>query len=264
MKKAIWLSIAAFFIFGLTAWGATATGKREKIDSPDQIKNYRDIIKRGDELFGVLANKMEDAKKREDVKRLIGDVNGPVLSGVRATSSLNIDGIVGERGLEKILAPEFISTYEKIQKIGTSLWGIRKGSVTASSSPLVRLENATCVVAAIDTKDKAVMSLVTSSAVGLNAAISVRSACQQKAVQSTEQQKAALEACIKDFRTAQKNLRASSKRSQQEIWSVYRTSLKNCQRSAGLATSTKAFEGELLIEDGGNDFIDTAVDSQAK
>lgn len=193
MKKAIWLSIAAFFIFGLTAWGATATGEREKIDSPDQIKDYREIIKKG-----------------------------------------------------------------------IALWGVRRITTVASSSPLVRLENSTCVVAAIDTKDRAVMSLVTSSAVSLNAAISVRSACQQKAVQSTERQKAALEACIKDFRIARKNLQASSKRSQQEIWSIYRTSLKNCQRSASLTTSTKAFEGELLIEDGGNDFMDTAVDSQVK
>ena len=117
MKKII-ASLAIFaFVAGALALRPAAASERERILSPEQIKHYRDIIKEGAVLFGV---KIEDDGRIEvkDETKDEQESNDDGDEGQVATSSV--------KNLEKIPAPSMISTFEKIQKIGNALWGIKK------------------------------------------------------------------------------------------------------------------------------------------
>jgi hypothetical protein len=142
--------------------------------------------------------------------------------------------------LEKILTPADIKFYEKIQKIGSSLWGVRK--MSQNRLRLVQAGEATCVQAAIKTKDGAWLAQIDSFQESLKAAINKRSACQQNAISSTEKQSENLEACLKDFQSSQKLLKETEKNSYSAITKTYQQSLKGC-------SSTSA-TGTIMLEDG--------------
>jgi hypothetical protein len=246
MKKIFYLLIAVA-VFGLiaistaraedsaltaTAVGVASSSELEKISSPDQIKNFKIMKKIGDVLYGVRKGtstekvelkepeKPEKAEKPENV----------------ATSSK----------LEKIDHPGLVNLYEKIQKIGTALWGIRK---KATSTPLfIEPATATCVAAAIDVKDKVLIARVTAAAAELNTALTARSVCQQTAVIATTTPREALNSCVKTFNETQKAIKEASKKIQNDAWKTYQESLKACRTSA---TSTSPVP---MIEDGGNLF----------
>ncbi|MFA6194779.1 MAG: hypothetical protein WC719_03490 [Patescibacteria group bacterium] len=195
----------------------------EKIISPDQIKNFRVMKKIGTALYGIRKG-----------------------STTPAVSSKKPEQAGNSSKLEKIAGPALINLYEKIQRIGTALWGVRK---QATSTPLViDTAIAPCVVAAIEAKDKALMARVTAAAVELNAALSVRSSCQQAAVMASTTPREALNGCVKSFGETQKTVRETSKNIQKETWGVYQESLKACR------ANTASTAPVPMIEDGGNLF----------
>ncbi|MFA5184016.1 MAG: hypothetical protein WC456_00645 [Patescibacteria group bacterium] len=260
MKKLFSLFILiAFLLSGLSSTVPARAEELEKILTPDQIKNYQGVIKKGNSLYGVRIEKMEQALKdlKTEFKNLTADA---------ANSSSTPASSTAQR-LEKILTPGQISLYEKITKVGTSLWGIKKRVVEAlrpkaSSTPAVisNLESA-CVVSAIDIKDKALTEKVTAAATGLNAAITARSTCQQAAVQTTDNQRVNLEACIKAFKLAHQAVNETARLAQQSIWKTYQASLKACRP----ATSPGTVETEeIKVEDGGEDLMETVVDASVK
>ncbi|MDI3496086.1 MAG: hypothetical protein PWQ35_107 [Patescibacteria group bacterium] len=80
-----------------------ATSSLEKIISPDQIPLFRNIIKRGKDLYGV---------------RLKTQINADAKLQVREEQKNRI--------LEKIPAPQFVGMYENVRQVGNALWGYRK------------------------------------------------------------------------------------------------------------------------------------------
>ena len=232
MKKSIWLLIAFSFAFGLTAWGATTTVKREKILSPDQIKNYRDIIKEGNTLYGVLVKKIQDYAQPQDDGKV--DLNPTTAS---------------RAGLEKILRPDLIPLYEKVQKVGNALWGMRRAVLVSTSSPVVLPENGDCVANAINIKDKAVMKLVTNSASDFNQVIAARSACQQAAVRTEKNQREEIVSCIQTYQKIIRYNQEAQKKGLQDILMDYRGALDSCQM---ISHQPKDETTAVLVEDGGN------------
>lgn len=238
--------------------GSKGVGKQlEKISSPELIKLYENIRKIDNSLWGV--------KKGEDKKDSVNTSSVPVVSET------------GQQ-LEKISAPTLINLYEKIKKVGNALWGVKKveENDSAVKPPIsfvtVTSDIAVCVSSAIKSKDQAVMAEVTAAASNLNAAISTRSICQQAAINSTSDQKLAVEECAKVFQTSREQIKEDAQQSQKEIWNTYRNSLKVCQNN--ISTSTPVIsgqgkdkdtnvDGELVIEDGGDSSIDTVIKSSS-
>jgi hypothetical protein len=82
-----------------------ATSSLEKILSPDQIPFFRNIIKKGQDLYGVKLN-----------------------ASTNTSTSAQIQAREEQRNriLEKISAPQFVNMYENIRQVGNALWGYKK------------------------------------------------------------------------------------------------------------------------------------------
>ncbi|HBA37034.1 TPA: hypothetical protein DCZ15_04160 [Candidatus Falkowbacteria bacterium] len=239
-----------------TAVTATATANAasvdglEKIPSPDQIKNFRVMKKIGNALYGV---------RREQSQTNSSSVNATSTKATSTNAGVNST----DKNLEKIAAPAFINLYEKIRKVGNALWGIKKE--TPRQPLTVTADISACVIAAIDVKDKALVEKVNTVAVDFGAAITARSVCQQAAVQSADDQKKNLDACVNTFRTESKRINTAAKAKQKEIWGAYRTGLKECAKNMiGTSSSSEAVAGELEIEDGGEAVVDSLMDSSTE
>ncbi len=72
MKKIIIMAVAFMLAFGafaaVRAEEGGNSGKREKIPSPAEIKNFRDIIKEGNSLFGFRIQQLEKILNPEEIK----------------------------------------------------------------------------------------------------------------------------------------------------------------------------------------------------
>ncbi|MFA5154932.1 MAG: hypothetical protein WC453_00705 [Patescibacteria group bacterium] len=254
-----------FFILLVLAaiWGAAAAvlparaAELEKILTPDQIKNYQGIIKRGTSLYGI---KIEKALQeiKADLQNLADSAS--------STPGTGEDASLTSRQLEKIATPAQIPLFEKIIKIGTALWGVKKDIVDtlrskASTTPaVISASESVCVTAAIDVKDKALMEKITAAATGLNAAITARSACQQTAIQSADRQRANLEACVKTFQNARKQVNNTARAAQQAIWKTYQASLKACRQTVATGTAATAETAEIMINDGSEGIMNMVTD----
>jgi len=227
----------------------TAAGSLEKISSPDQIRYFRVIKKENGALFGIRLEKMEKAEKSEKKE---------ADESLRKNENVSADNNRGQ--LEKILAPQFIGLYERIQKVGNSLWGVKKNSDDkdeVKNSPKYReitAEMRACVAAAIDAKDEALKARVTVTATELNAAITARGECQKNAIASLENQRENLNICVKNFQMKHKEIMNKAKEAQQAAWKTYQASLKACLPNT-VSTST----AEIMIEDGGSSALEAVL-----
>lgn len=220
----------------------------EKIPSPDQIKNFRMIKKVEGSLYGVRLQKPEKSEKTEkpEMKK----------EGNAMSSSTKAE-------LEKILTPQLISLYEKIQKIGDSLWGFKKDNKTEIKKEdvkpifkyrVVTADMSACVSAAIDKKDLAVKARVTLTGEDINTAIGVRGTCQKTALQTIENQQVNVRKCTENFQMKHKEIAEKAKTEQKIIWQAYEADLKACA-PVTTATSTDKF----MIEDGGNAALEAVL-----
>ncbi|MFA5886310.1 MAG: hypothetical protein WC863_00860 [Patescibacteria group bacterium] len=247
----------------------------EKISSPDQIKYYQKVERRGNVLYGVKVK----SEKLESEKNSDSSVSSPTqnepttavtTSQIETPTTANPGSASVSAGtLEKIAEPASIPLYEKIKKIGASLWGVKKANVkttpaikipssstiqnNVSTVKVVRAEISGCVATVIDTKDKALIEKESAFSSELISLISERSVCQQAAVKSLDNQKKNLDVCVQDFKKGRDQLQESAKLGRKAIQDVYKNSLKACSKSV-LATSTKSIEAEtVMIEDGSED-----------
>lgn len=229
-------------------------GPLEKISSPDQIKYFRIIKKENGVLYGVRRTQAENDKKSEkSEKKEVGN------AGDNNTSASST-----KARLEKILAPQFVALYEKIQKIGNSLWGVKKENqennkqksdkVEPKYRP-VTAEMITCVSTAIDKKDVALKNRLALVDTSIAAAITARGECQKKAIQTIENQRENLNICVKDFQVKHQETIKEAKNDQQLIWKNYQAEMKACG-AQGAETSSSL---ELMSEDGGAAVLDTIL-----
>ena len=225
---------------------ASATGTLERIPSPEQIKYFKVIKKENGALFGIRlsANNQDQQSERADTNS----------QGTLANAKSQ---------LEKILAPQFINLYEKVQRIGDSLWGIKKSDdVKPAVKPrIVTTAMIECVSKAIDKKDEALKNRVTLTAEAVNTAITARSECQKNAIKSTENQLENLQACVKDFQAKNQEIMKQTKDDQQKIWKLYQTDLKSCSALDPVVTTSADLNqvSDLMIEDGGSAAMDTVL-----
>lgn len=221
-----------------------AAGKRVKIQHPDLIKFFQDIKKVGDSLFGVL-------------KSNAGATTGTTPSADSSATTPSADSTANSvsspatQQLEKILSPDMIKLFTSIKKIGTSLFGVRKGGVGqmpggTASYRVVTADESTCVIAAINAKDQAVIAAKTAETSSFTAAVSARTACQTMALGSADNQGSAIQLCNKTFAAAVGQGQQALATAQKDAWTAFTTATKACASSS--ATST----GDIVVPDGSN------------
>lgn len=246
MKK-ILLSLVIFsLIFAFAGIGLAQ--ELEKIPSPDQIKNFQEIRKEGNSLFGIRkAPKQEKENKPEKPKF---DQTNAILG---ASSSL-----------EKISNPGEISLFEKIKKIGTALWGIRKNNANKpnenNKKPLyVRPESVQCVKDAIDKKDYSWKNAISLNSQNILDYVTSRNTCQKAALDKTsaKEQIEANKLCVETYKKSFKENREILKKSRDEAWKIYKDDLKKCsqlQKASNATTTIIVTEPEqaeeIMIDDG--------------
>lgn len=246
MKKI--LLVAAIFSLALTAGGLVLAQEiTEKIPSPNEIKNYTQVTRIGNSLYGIR------------VKEQIG-----------TTTNLK---------LEKIAHPQEIGLFSKIQKIGSALWGVKKNSASQDVSnqikkeaelksvklpevkPVrkieVKPEMAACVKTAIEDKDTALKAAITEHNQAIFTAIDARTACQKAAIDQTlSEQGAANRLCLEAYQKAIVENKKIFQNHKNTNWQAYRDDLKACQSTQTTTTTTNIISLEELIIEDGEDFVE--------
>ena len=249
MKKTISLVLVFAFVFTLAlqfpvlaednatatllissrATTSLATSSLEKISSPDKINLFNQIKKIGDDLFGIRKATSTILKIETNKGTTTSEITKKITTAQKA-------------GLEKITSLEQVKFFEKITKIGNDLFGIKKKG--ANVLPAMSSDTITCVSTAIDTKDTKISEALTAATSEITAAITTRGTCQKAALALASGREDAIQACNKTFQAAVKTANDKAKKSQNDIWATYKTSLKAC--------STTATSTAIMIEDSGD------------
>jgi hypothetical protein len=230
----------------------------EKIVSPNLINQYRNLIKKGNALYGAkIANTSDNASQAleksssslekivsPDMISLFDNIKkiGTSLWGTRKASSTVAAN--ASSSLEKIASPDQISLFDKIRQIGNALWGIRKENASNARASVISQADAACVNAAIDKKDDSLITSISDYQIKFTVAIEERRACQKEVIGNADSnnQKNGLKACVDTFTKNNREINRISKESRNAIWKTYREELKACND-----------EEEIIVEDGGAD-----------
>jgi hypothetical protein len=241
-KVLITLMMTAFVMSTSVVLADESTVELEKIPSPDKIREYENIKKEGNSLWGI---KKEAAKKmremENEMKKKLQETNKEINKKLNEISS----------ELEKIPSPDKIKEYSNIKKEGNSLWGVKK---VKTNKPLVRqtvitAEAVACVSSAIDAKDLAITERIALASSELKTAITARSTCQKEAIKSTDKQEESLKKCVETFQETNKLIIENSKKVRETAWSEYKKSLSTCIPKT--MTTVDGLTETVVISDGG-------------
>ncbi len=226
----------------------------EKILTPEQIKNFTNIVKQGNSLYGV--RKMASSTEVEHTASTTLEKNNGNANNL-------------SRQFEKIAAPWLLNQYEQIKKVGTALWGLKKMDKNqeqkkASSTPkYITAAQSACVISAIKTKDTALKTNNEATSLAFNNAISARTTCQEAAINATvaatstpdliKQQRSELQLCLQAFKESAHSVKEKAAANHKTVWTAYLNELKVC------GSSTSATEA-LMVEDGGGDILEGVME----
>ncbi len=200
----------------------------------------------------IEANKKLEERKREENKKK--------LEVEKKAMEQKLE--MAKKNLEKISSPAEIKLFEKIQKIGTALWGIKKleNRIEVRQS-FVKPVAVQCVKDAINKKDTALQAAISSRTQSIVGAIEARNACQNSALDklTAKEQFDANRVCVEAYKKSGNEYNKILEKSKNESWNVYKTDLKACSVLQKNSTSTEAvslnndFSEEIMINDGEED-----------
>jgi len=236
----------------------------ERIPSPGQIKNFKMIKNEQGVLYGIRLHNITTSQVQNQNKTQVKNQE-PINAKANNQAQLNSESQANIKAgkLEKIPAPQFIKDYEKIQKIGTALWGVKKETVNKNindnmkAAPnryrVIGSDIKTCVATAIKDKDVALKAQLVSNNSDLSDIIDARQACQLIALESMGGQEDKINTCNRDFQAKHQKLLKGMKENQKNIWKTYKDDMQACLPAKSVQ------EGELLlIEDGGSGVLESA------
>ncbi len=244
MKKFLLSTIIFSLLFAFA--GIALAQELEKIPSPEQIKNFRMVKKEGNALFGI---------------RIMNQASSTTLRIEHASTTGAIKASSSAPSLEKIANPGQVNLFEKIKKIGTALWGIRKNDQTKPAlkpAPYIQPVAAQCVKDAINKKDSSLKISVTTYTQSILSALDARTACQLAAIDLTtrEAQMQANKSCVNTYQKSMNTNNETMQKAKNEGWQVYKTELQACSalQKALIATTTLNADTNLdiIIDDGEN------------
>ena len=240
-----------------------ATSSLEKIANPGQMSLFTKIQKIGTALFGVRKpqNNQKPGQTNASQPNAVKP-NGQGANQQNTSSSTN-------QTLEKISSPAEISLFEKIKKVGTALWGIRKenkegkgskdGKEDNNQKPVINQPKpvyvtpaaAQCVKDAIDKKDTAAKTSTNNHAQKVSSAIDARGTCQKATLDQTtaKAQADANKVCVDTFQKSLKEINIVMETEKKATFEAYRTDLKICSalQTGSASTSTPNVSAELIM-----------------
>ena len=180
---------------------------------------------------------------------------------------------------EKIASPAEIKNYEKIEKRGNALYGVKKkvnevineankkmaeikkeisekvkendGATKKmpikENSTTIDSEISSCVISAVVIKDRGYIEQETLFSSAIVSLITKRGDCQQAALKSTDNQKENLNSCAKEFKEGRAVLQKNTDEARRQIQETYRASLKACVKTS---SSSEVQQSEIVIDDG--------------
>jgi len=266
MKKIIIFPVMFMLIFPFATLSVRAedggvsnntSASEEKILTPAEIKNFKDIKKIGNVLFGVRIEQKLEKMEQQNKKIKLEKVE---VRDTQEKPEMNKPGEITASSsvLEKISSPLEISLFDKIKKIGTALWGIRKDEMQKpiNNQKLVYVTPTAveCVKNAIDKKDTAIKTSTSKHSQAMIAAIDTRNVCQKAALEKTtaKEQFEANKVCANAFQKGTKENNMTIEKERNEAQKTYRTDLKSCSNLQATSTSISAnlTANEIKIEDG--------------
>lgn len=219
MKKIIVLLLmgALALPFALPVLAETAptptltSAQEERIASPDEIKNYTNVHKVGDALYGY--------------RKPVQTANG-------------IE--------EKITSPSEIRYFSHIRKVGTALYGIRIMNKIASTTPLTA-EQIACVQTALEKRDTAVISARDVLNSEIKTALQARMSAFKNAIAITnpKERAAALMNASKAFKTAKTAANNKYKAAIKTVSGTFKTDVKACNAGLNQDVDTLKADSEL-------------------
>lgn len=166
--------------------------------------------------------------------------------------------------LEKISHPGELNLFEKIVKIGTALWGIRKNDGRIGTGQvLVKPVAVQCVKDAIDKKDASLKTAISAQNQTVLSALDSRNSCQKAALDkmTAKDQFVANKLCVDAYQKSVKDNNKILEKARNDAWKIYRDDLKACSllQKENKATSTDIIssstiageqDGEIMVNDG--------------
>jgi len=218
-----------------------ANRQQEKISHPGEIKFFDKIKKIGDSLFGVRKEeKQKPENKNNQEQNQKQENNSQMMKGDLGLMMENMNFFTAASGTgeqEKISNPGEMKLFDKIKKIGNSLFGIRKEE---SKKPFfIKPEVATCVKSAINVRLTAVKAAMTDQNSKVLALLDTRVACEIAALDKTtaQEQFDANQLCITADQKAGKEIAMAFEKSREAAQKTFQASVKVC---VGVATGTTA------------------------
>lgn len=216
----------------------------EKISSPEEIKLFEKIKKIGTALFGLRKN--------------VASQNATVTSVSSAGSSSDSENIniftsllSAVQSQEKISSPEEIKNYEKIKKIGTSLFGIRKEK--SSKANYIKPEYASCVKAAMTKRTISLKSAIGTHDSANISALDTRTACELASLDKTtaQEQYDANKLCIETDKKSKELNESTFNKAKEEAQKTFQSAVKQCLNvqivtTSSTSTITSSSSRELL------------------
>lgn len=219
MKKIIvFLLMATLFVPYLSSAQESNAQKLEKISSPDQIKNFTNIKKEGNTLFGIKLQNLEKIVHPSELNLFEKIVKiGTALWGYRKISPAHL-------GTAKLTAETVSCLKPVIDQKDAAV----TASLASSSQLLINATNAR------NACQKTALDIAT----------------------STEIIKA-FKVCKENFNKAIKDSRMSAKKYREDAWKTYQQEVKACYKSTMATSTTKILDkmiegGNVLMDDGGN------------
>lgn len=261
MKKFFIYFLVAAFLVPMWAFSAEPNEENlEKIVSPDQIPHFKIIKKEGNALFGVRIKDKENGFGINGERKPLPPIKNEDKED-KPESGAGTDGIK----LEKISGPWDVPLFEKIKKVGNSLWGYKKQEEKQENKNIgiakLTPEMITCLKTAIDKKDTVVKTTVKTASEELVTAIDSRNTCQKAALDLATNPEIvkAFKVCKDTFNKAVKESRISAKKSRDLAWKTYQQEVKTCHKTVDSATTTPNIKesssdaSNILLDDGGAD-----------
>ncbi|MCX6795371.1 MAG: hypothetical protein NT165_01400 [Candidatus Falkowbacteria bacterium] len=201
----------------------------EKISSPSEMGLFEKIKKVGNELFGV--RKQNVQPKKDDNKKPMPVADGQNLASGTMMVKENPNSFMPTSStdqLEKISSPGDMNLFDKIKKVGTALFGVRKGD--GPKPMLIKPEFAQCVKDAINKKGLAVKAVVSAHNQALVAALDSRLACELAAVDKTSAQEQfdANQLCISADQKTRDESEGTFNKAREDAQKTFQTDVKQC------------------------------------
>jgi|GEM_PF-5131984 len=203
--------------------------EEQRIPSPESMKNFKQIRRVGNALYGVPKNSNNE------------DRPGMKPNKEEKTEMKNVSGAE-----EKILSLDDVQYFTKIRKVGNALYGVRI-TAKAGSSTTLTAEAKACLKTALTKKDSAIITAFDTYTASAKLAMQTRMTAISTAldISNNAERVKAMNSAIQAHKKARDEANRLHRSSVKQASETYRTELKACRVSATQGLDTTELDSAL-------------------